>query len=380
MTTYDALVIGGGIVGSAAAYSLSRNGVQTALFDKRDSGRATSAGAGIVSPSTSTGSESEPWFRFASRAADYYPELASELDQHEHSYTDPGVLAVAIDEDEINPFESMLKNMERRSQEYGTPDPGSFETLSPAEAAELYPPLSDVKRALYYRDGGRVDGSAFAEALRNEGQESGLIIKNETVTDIKITSGEVTGVETAGGEQYQTSKVIVAGGAWSASFGDDLGVSLPIEPQRGQIAHLDTDPLGYERPTSEWPIVKAFRHHYQVPWDDGRIACGATRETGAGFEPRVTLSGVREVTTEAERIASGLGSASHLETRVGLRPVSADGLPVLGPVPSVQGAFVATGHGPTGLTLGPYSGKVIADLTRGVEPSVDIAPFRVDRF
>jgi D-amino-acid dehydrogenase len=69
-----------------------------------------------------------------------------------------------------------------------------------------------------------------------------------------------------------------------------------------------------------------------------------------------------------------------IETRVGLRPLSADGLPVLGRVPGVAGAYVATGHGPSGLTLGPYSARVVADLVVGHVSDLDLAPFRADRF
>jgi D-amino-acid dehydrogenase len=69
-----------------------------------------------------------------------------------------------------------------------------------------------------------------------------------------------------------------------------------------------------------------------------------------------------------------------LETRVGLRPLSADGLPILGPIPGVAGAYVATGHGPSGLTLGPYSAALISELVMGRAPALDLTPFRADRF
>ena len=66
--------------------------------------------------------------------------------------------------------------------------------------------------------------------------------------------------------------------------------------------------------------------------------------------------------------------------RVGLRPLSADGLPVLGEIPGAHGVYVATGHGPSGLQLGPYSAKIVAEMMLGGQPAVDITPFRADRF
>jgi D-amino-acid dehydrogenase len=132
--------------------------------------------------------------------------------------------------------------------------------------------------------------------------------------------------------------------------------------------------------TTAWTIVIGFRDHYMVPWPEGRVAVGATRETGSGFDPRPTAAGVREVLAEALRVAPGLADAEILEIRVGLRPLSTDGLPVLGAVPGIEGVYLATGHGPTGLQLGPYSGKVLAALMLGRGLDVDLAPFRPGRF
>ncbi len=84
-------------------------------------------------------------------------------------------------------------------------------------------------------------------------------------------------------------------------------------------------------------MVSGFHDHYLVAWPGGRVAVGATRETGSGFDPRSTAAGVREVLDEALRLAPGLAAATLLEVRVGLRPLAADGLPILGPVPGCAG-------------------------------------------
>ena len=380
MTDYDSVVVGGGIVGSATAYHLAREGCTTLLVDRGDAGRATAAGAGIVFPATSSRNESSAWFQFALQAADHYRDLASELDRYDHTYTRPGLLAVAVDADEVGAFEESKRRSERRSGEYGHPRPGRFEEVSPERARELYPPLSEVERAMFYEDGARVDGQAFARSLRQASAAAGTTILDADVTGVLVERGTVSGVSTADGDTYSADSVVVAGGAWSPTLATDLGVDIPVEPQRGQIMHLDVGPIGCTRPTEGWPIVKAFRGHYQVPWPDDRVACGATRESGTGFEPHVTVGGLQEVSTEALRVGSGMAEARHLETRVGLRPASADGLPIIGPVPAIEGAYLATGHGPTGLTLGPYSGHVVADFVLGERPEVDISPFRVDRF
>src|SRR5262249_46377111 len=101
---------------------------------------------------------------------------------------------------------------------------------------------------------------------------------------------------------------------------------------------------------------------------------------GSGFDVRATAAGVHEVLSEALRVAPGLATATLREVRIGLRPATPDALPVLGPAPGVRGVYLATGHGPTGLQLGPYSGKLVADMMLGAQIETDIGAFAVTRF
>jgi D-amino-acid dehydrogenase len=126
-------------------------------------------------------------------------------------------------------------------------------------------------------------------------------------------------------------------------------------------------------------VVGGLRDQYQVSWPGSRVVVGATRETGSGFDRRVTAGGVRHVLDEALRVAPGLADAELLQVRVGLRPMTPDLLPVIGRVPGRPEVVVVTGHGPSGLTLGPYSGRLAADLALGHPVDADLAPFALDR-
>jgi D-amino-acid dehydrogenase len=95
---------------------------------------------------------------------------------------------------------------------------------------------------------------------------------------------------------------------------------------------------------------------------------------------RMTAGGIHETLSEALRVAPGLAGATLMEVRIGLRPASPDGLPLLGRVPGYANVLVATGHGPSGLQLGPYSGAVVAGLALGEPAPLDLAPFAVARF
>jgi D-amino-acid dehydrogenase len=374
---YDAIVVGGGIVGASIAYHLVRAGASAMLIDRADAGRATDAGAGILAPETNS-RDSEAWFEFAEAAVGYYPTLIAELrdaDAGDTGYAVCGQLIVAASEDEIAPFAEARRRIFERQRRRGQPAPEDLHEIGMDGARELFPPIAPLHGALFYRHAARVDGRLLTAALRKAAVAAGLTVEQASV-ELLIVEGSAAAGVLAGGATYRARAVAIAGGAWSPQLAEQLGVRVPVAPQRGQIIHLalpDAD-------TGSWPVVMGFRGHYMVAWPGGRVVVGATRETGSGFEPRTTAAGIHEVLGEALRVAPGLAAAELRDIRVGLRPASADGLPVLGGVPGVGGVYLAAGHGPTGLQLGPYSGKLVADmmLDRAIER--DIGAFGAARF
>jgi glycine/D-amino acid oxidase-like deaminating enzyme len=177
------------------------------------------------------------------------------------------------------------------------------------------------------------------------------------------------------GETLPADAVVVAAGAWMPELLRPLGIDLTIRPQRGQIAHLRLP----EQETKSWPVILPPGSHYLVPFDESRVVAGATRESEAGFDYRVTAAGQAEVLAEALRIAPGLGAATMCETRVGFRPVSHDGRPLLGRVRGAEGLVIGNGLGAAGLTIGPFAGKLLADLVLGGHIALNLAPFDPSR-
>ena len=375
--TFDAVVVGGGILGMATAYHLVGAGARTLVVDREDVGRATDAGAGILSPETNS-RDPEAWYELAMASVEYYPALVDRLrgeQAGDTGYARCGKLVVAVSEDEVEPFEHARRVVFDRRRRRDKPSAESLREISPTEARELFPPLAAVRGAIYSRDAARVDGRVLNRALRAAAEARGLVIRRGSAEALVIEKGAVTGIR-VGGQTIAAGAVAIAGGAWSEAFGAQLRVAIPVAPQRGQIIHLGL----HDVDTTHWPMVNAFHHHYLVAWSDQRVVAGATRETGSGFSPHTTAAGVREVLGEALRVAPGLAGAEVREIRVGLRPLTIDTLPVLGPVPSTRGVFLNTGHGPTGLTLGALSGKVVAEQMLGKHPDVDIAAFSIVRF
>jgi D-amino-acid dehydrogenase len=247
--------------------------------------------------------------------------------------------------------------------------------MSPRDARELFPALGDVRGAIYSRVAARVDGRRLNAAFETAATRHGLVVRRASVQRLAVAGERITDV-VVDDETVPVGSVAIAGGAWSPAFGAQLGATIPVAPQRGPILHLRLPGVD----TSRWPMVSAFHGHYMLTWPHGRVTAGATRETGSGFASHTTAAGVHEALSEALRVAPGLARAEIVEVRVGLRPLTSDGMPVLGAVPGVDNVFLVTGHGPTGLTIGPYSGKVVADLMVGKAPASDIAAFAVTRF
>ena len=380
---FDLIIIGGGIVGAAAAYRAGQLGARTLLCDRRDAGRATDAGAGILAPESST-RDGRLWYDFALDAVRYYAEMIENLsadgvpaEELSQAYSHSPKLMVALDDVEAAALAEMEQAIYARQEERRPPSAERIQRITSAEAREAYYPLlADAAAVLLQPLARRVDGRLVTAALERGLRKRGVQIVDADVSALLLAGGRVHGVRTAAGEAYTAGAVLIAGGAWSTAFGSQLGVQIPVAPQRGQIIHLHIP--GQE--SGAWSIVMGLSGYYQVPWPGGRLAVGATRETGSGYAARATVGGVQEVLQEALRLAPGLRDAAIHEIRVGLRPYTTDHLPLLGAVPGVLGVYLATGHGPTGLTLGPFSGKLVAEQALGQPIAWDFAPFSATRF
>ena len=381
MTQPDVIIIGGGIVGSAAAYECARAGLRTLLLDRIDRGRATNAGAGIVTLLSGRYMLGDAWADFALAAGRHYPPLVAalaEAGQPDTGYARCGMLSVAMDEDELMPFQNSARHLRERLAISGYRQE-DFQRISSSEAQALFPPLRAPLGAILDRYAARVDGRRMARALQGAARYHGAEILEESVLRIcRGTDGAAQGVETKAGT-HRAGKIVLAGGAWSAEFGEQLDLRLPIAPQRGQIAHLQL-PEESAPATEDWPIVGAYRGHYLVSWPERRVVAGATREPDTGTDHRQTAGGTAEVLREALRVAPGLADATFLEQRIGFRPATPDLLPVLGEAPGTPNLFLATGHGPNGLHLGPYSGLQAARWAIGDKLDENLPAFSVSRF
>lgn len=353
------MVVGSGIVGASAAYHLAiarANGadVDVTVVDAGHDGKATLAGAGIVCPWPSAVDDG-PYFDLYASGAAYYDELIGglvALGYDDVGYRRSGALVVS---DDATQLDAAYDRIERRA--VGRPEVGRFERVTPPEAQELFPPLRPDLAGIHITGGARVDGRRLAQALLDAAVSHGATVVDGTA-ELVVGDGAVTGVRCAT-HPIDADAVVVAGGAWTNRLLDRVGIAVGVAPQKGQIVHLELEGVD----TSGWPSLLPIGPKYLVAFDDGRIVVGATRETGSGFDTRVTAAGQAEVLVAGLAIAPGLADARLVETRVGLRPFT-HGSPTIGAAPGVEGLFIGTGLGAAGLTIGPVAGRMLAAAIR----------------
>jgi D-amino-acid dehydrogenase len=366
----DLIIIGGGIVGSSAAYRAVRDGADVILIDAAHPGRATDAGAGIISPvGLDRGAIDPQWARLVAECVAHYRSLFADLDEDAPDDSPPiyrivGELLPAVDEQDhawLTAIEDRLASDEGRRL-HGVTEPAI--RLTGAELRRHWPELRADLTGLLIPEVGRVDGRQLARRLRRAADHAARRGPGR-FTELRGEARlEPTGPGPAvqvGAETFRADAVLLAAGAWLGAPPDVLGIGPRISPDKGQIVHLAAPGLD---PTSR-PVINTRTGGYLLGFD-GRVVVGATHED-AGFSAEVTAGGQVAVLSRAIALAPGLAGASLIETRVGLRPVSDDGLPLVGPT-ALPGVHLANGLAAWGLTLGPLLGSAAARHALG-EPA-----------
>jgi glycine oxidase len=364
----DVLIIGGGIIGVACAYALSRAGIgRVMLIDRGELGReASRAAAGMLAPQAEAEGPG-PFLDLCLAARERYRTLAAELrdETGEDIEYCPWGLLYLLDSSEPEAARGRAAWQQRAGLR--------VEELSGQALRALEPALSqDVQAALLFPDEAHVRPCALIRALAAGARQRGVqVLENMEAVDFILDDDRLRGVR-AGAETILANTLVACAGSWTARLLDLLGRRLPIEPVRGQIVscrfarppltHLVWGPLGY-----------------LVPRLNGEVLVGATVER-AGFDATPTMDGVASLCEAARRMAPPFMAAPFNRAWAGLRPRLADGLPAIGPFPDIPNLYLATGHYRNGILLGPLTGELVTDLMVGKRPSVPLDPFAPGRF
>lgn len=363
---FDFLIIGGGAIGLGIARELRRRGAgEVAVVERgRVGAEASWAAAGMLAPNAET-HEDGPLFRFCTDSNALYPEFAAQLLEEtgvDVELDRAGTFALSFTEDDDRLISEKF--------EWQIGAGIAVERLSREEILAAEPNVSPlIHGGLFYPNDWQVENRKLVEALRRSCEVARVRIFDGTEVTGLLTEGtQASGVSTPKGE-LEARTVIVANGAWASGL---IGGSA-IRPIRGQMASL-AGPGG--RPPR---AVVYGPNGYIVPRSDGRVLVGATVED-AGFRKEVLPESINGLRDAAVEIAPVLARFDINEAWAGLRPMAADGLPVIGPLANREGVFAATGHYRNGILLAPMTAKVVADAILTGETPEYIEAFRPDRF
>jgi D-amino-acid dehydrogenase len=355
MSSSSAIVIGTGVAGASTGFALARRGVEVTFVESGFEAPATAAGAGIIQPWSSA--VDGEYYDYYAKGADFYEELIARLAEvgvDDIGYRQSGALVVNRESGILDEVEERV-----RSRIGDARLAGEVSRVTGSRAKELFPPLADGYEGIHISGGARVDGRVLRRGLLAATGALGGDVLEGTATIEAARDGRCA--VTVDGRRVEADSVVLATGAWTNRILEPLDKRVDIEPQRGQITHLRVGTAD----TRFWPSVHPMSGHYMLSFDDSRVVIGATRESGTGFDPRVTAAGQLEVLENALAIAPGLADATLIETRVGLRPMPEGKLPLVGAVDGFEGLYLNAGFGAGGLTMGPLVGDRLAAIITG---------------
>jgi glycine oxidase len=343
----DLIVVGGGAVGLASALAAVQRNLVVHLIAEHRPGEASPAAAGMLAPTVELADNPSAAHQFALAARDRYPsflEMLRELSGVTVPQNRLGILQLA-----------------------DTPD-ASSDWLDQPALADIEPSLAHVSGARYYRDDGAVNNVVLLDALEIALARSGRIRRTTATARGIHLNGHGATVHTDDGP-VSAPKLLLAAGAWVSQL-DGLPRPLPIEPVRGQMLALRATPLRH--------VVYAS-NGYLVPRANGETLVGSTMEHVA-YDASTTPAAGHSLRAVADTICPALAGAATVRQWAGLRPMTPDGLPIIGPDPDHPALLYAVGHSRNGVLLAPLTGDCIAALATDSTPPAELRPFSIDRF
>jgi len=365
----DVIVVGGGAVGCATALELTRLGATVTVIERDSVGsHASGSSYGGLFPTMGVGVPGpglEPARWAAERHVSLAPELL-ELTEIDVQLRATATVTLAEDTEDLKRFEA--------DRDWQVSEGFDTEVLSPEDVARLEPLVTrDIAGALIERSHRELDSYRYALALASAVEAVGGVVRHGSVVGLDKSHGRVTGVRLETGDRVAAGAVVLATGPWAGSDeGSDLP-RLPVRPVKGEILRLEFPGGGFDRRV----LLDDF---YVKRKPDGQVWVGTTEEE-AGFDDHPSERGRDAIMAGVLRIAPAVEDAALAEHTACLRPVSEDGLPVVGPLDGLDGLFVSTGAGKKGVLLSPALAAMLAPAVLGEVGEVPIpAEFLPSRF
>jgi glycine oxidase len=360
----EVIVVGGGAIGAACARELAAAGRRVLVIDPGgDMGQAWRAAGGMLAPQIEAGPH-DPALLLGLAARDHYQALAATLQEHtgiDIGLWREGIARVAMDAADAGDLQTKVAWQQQQGY--------ACEWLGSHELRRRWPWLGLAVGALWAPQEAALDPHQLVRALLADAQRMGASLASDRVVAIDETGGRVAGVR---GEhtRYSAPDVVLAAGAWSGQI-EGLPREVPVQPVRGQMAAVPW-PSGMAR------AIVYNKDSYLLARENEAIL-GSTMEY-VGFHPETTSEGLARIFAATLALCPALVRAKLRRSWAGLRPVTPDGLPIIGAEPELSGLWYATGHGRNGILLAGLTGELIAQLVGGTCPRIDLRPFSPQRF
>lgn len=361
---YDVVVVGAGPVGAACARELALTGQRVQVIEPDgEEGQGWRAAAGMLAPQIEAGPE-DPLLELGLAGREHYRPLAEALRETtgiEIGLWQEGIAAVAADETEAADLRSRVAWQRQQGL--------LSDWLDADEVQARWPWLRPTQGALWAAHEGALDPESLVRALLADAERLGAVLVQDRALGLERHADRVAGVVGQRG-RYLGGNVVLAAGAWSGTL-DGLPRPLSVAPVRGQMVALPW-------PRDSQRAIIYGRDCYVVARADDAIA-GSTMEY-VGFRTEVTSEGRASIIENIGALSPDLGAAAVRRSWAGLRPMTPDGLPILGQEPRLAGLWYATGHGRHGILLAGLTGLLIRQLVAGEPPAEDLSAFAPERF
>ncbi len=385
MNKTDVIIIGSGVIGGSLAWHLARKGRKVLVLEKKDTASgAAGATDGVVGYHTKKPGKQ---MDLAVQSIRMFDTLEEELGEPIAYGLRAGGMQPVEDKTQWDILSAIVEEQVKSGVD--------IRMISAEEARKIEPQLSeDIYGALYSPTGGKINPLKLTMAFTHAAKRLGAEYKYQTeVTGFIIENGVCLGVRTKD-EEFYADAVVNCCGAWAGEVAALAGLDLPIKPRKGQLAV--TEPIApfmtatlqcarYNvikfRPETikDENVLKLGQSLSIEQQEEGGLIIGGTREF-ADFEGENTFVAIDAMMKRAARFFPALRNVSVIRFFSGFRPYTPDGMPLLGPVKTLDHFYMAAGHEGDGIALSPVTGKLMAEYIVDGKPSYDISDFSPNRF
>ncbi len=412
---HDVLIIGGGPVGLSCAYYILKSGRKVTLLDAKEIGKGSGSGnAGHIVPShiiplaapgvvtsalkwmldpahspfgmkVSLDPNYISWllkFVFACSDANVqraisplnslgqlsaknFAQLIAE-EKFDCSYQEKGLLFLYKTEKAFHDGQHEGEFMQKHGIPVSVYDKSKVHEVEPAA-------LDDVIGGVHFTGDAHLNPAVFLKLLSERVRAMGAeMFENTTVTGFEMANGKITKIKTNAGD-FEAEQIVLAAGALSPSVAHDLKLNIPIQPARGYSMTMSAT-----KTMPSHALILGERRIAVSPVDGLLRFTGRLEVGNYSMEPNpIWIQRIENSAREYLRLDEKLDVK---ETWAGLRPTTPDGVPIIGKSPKHNNLILATGHAMLGLSLGPGTGQVVAELVNGRESAISLSPLRLERF